>query len=185
MNQLQEFVSLLAGTFDNRVQLADFEARGVTGYPAARHVNTVLNDRIDGLPEDFNGVFMLEESDYTVNGRTNPMPHLFLFTLEPDGRVKLTSYDMPAGYTKETFRAESLGRLRYQGLTPSAKFTPALYEKKDGGWEGGSESMFTPVLKFKLWERFTSDVLVVSESMEMNGKRTFGYDQPLEYRRCQ
>ncbi|WP_417043922.1 hypothetical protein [Dysosmobacter sp.] len=185
MNQLQEFVSLLAGTFDNHVQLADFEARGVTGYPAARHVNTVLNDRIDGLPEDFNGVFMLEESDYTVNGRTNPMPHLFLFTLEPDGRVKLTSYDMPAGYTKETFRAESLGRLRYQDLTPSAKFTPALYEKKDGGWEGGSESMFTPVLKFKLWERFTSDVLVVSESMEMNGKRTFGYDQPLEYRRCQ
>lgn len=185
MNQLQKFVSLLAGTFDNRVQLADFEARGVTGYPAARHVNTVLNDRIDGLPEDFNGVFMLEESDYTVNGRTNPMPHLFLFTLEPDGRVKLTSYDMPAGYTKETFRAESLGRLRYQDLTPSAKFTPALYEKKDGGWEGGSESMFTPVLKFKLWERFTSDVLVVSESMEMNGKRTFGYDQPLEYRRCQ
>ena len=185
MNQLQEFVSLLAGTFDNRVQLADFEARGVTGYPAARHVNTVLNDRIDGLPEDFNGVFMLEESDYTVNGRTNPMPHLFLFTLEPDGRVKLTSYDMPAGYTKETFRAESLGRLRYQDLTPSAKFTPALYEKKDGGWEGGSESMFTPVLKFKLWERFTSDVLVVSESMEMNGKRTFGYDLPLEYRRCQ
>ena len=113
------------------------------------------------------------------------MPHLFLFTLESDGRVKLTSYDMPAGYTKETFRAESLGRLRYEELTPSAKFTPALYEKKDGGWEGGSESMFTPVLKFKLWERFTPEVLVVAESMEMNGKRTFGYDQPLEYRRCQ
>lgn len=45
--------------------------------------------------------------------------------------------------------------------------------------------MFTPVLKFKLWERFTPEVLVVAESMEMNGKRTFGYDQPLEYRRCQ
>ena len=185
MDQLQEFVSLLTGTFDNRDQLAAFEVQGITGYPAARHVNTALNDRIDGLPANFDGVFMLEESDYTVNGRTNPMPHLFLFTLEPDGRVKLTSYDMPAGYTKETFRAESLGRLRYEDLTPSAKFTPALSEKKDGGWEGGSESMFTPVLKFKLWERFTPEVLIVSESMEMNGKRTFGYDQPLEYRRCQ
>ena len=113
------------------------------------------------------------------------MPHLFLFTLESDGRVKLTSYDMPAGYTKETFRAESLGRLNYDDLTPSAKFTPALYEYRDGGWEGGSESMFTPVLKFTLWERFTPEVLIVSESMEMNGKRTFGYDRPLEYRRCQ
>ena len=99
MSKLQEFVSLLAGTFYNRDQLAAFEAQGITGYPAARHVNTVLNDRIDGFPADFNGVFLLEESDYTVNGRTNPMPHLFLFTLESDGRVKLTSYDMPAGYT--------------------------------------------------------------------------------------
>lgn len=184
MGDLQKFVSLLTGTFDNRAQLADLETRGITGYPVARHVNTVLNDRIDGLPESFDGAFMLEESDYTVNGRTNPMPHLFLFTLEPDGRVKLTSYDMPAGYTKETFRAESLGRLNYDDLTPSAKFTPALYEEKDGGWEGGSESMFTPVLKFTLWERFTPEVLIVSESMEMNGKRTFGYDLPLEYRRC-
>ena len=184
MGKLEEFVSLLTGTFDNRDQLAALQAQGVEGYPAARHTNTALNDRIDGLPENFEGVFMLEESDYTVNGRTNPMPHLFLFTLESDGRVKLTSYDMPAGYTKETFRAESLGRLRYEELTPSAKFTPALYEEKDGGWEGGSESMFTPVLKFTLWERFTPEVLIVSESMEMNGRRTFGYDRPLEYRRC-
>lgn len=63
MDQLQEFVSLLTGTFDNRAQLAAFEAQGITGYPAARHVNTALNDRIDGLPEHFDGVFMLEESD--------------------------------------------------------------------------------------------------------------------------
>lgn len=185
MSDLKNFVSLLTGTFDNQAQLRELEARGVTGYPAARHVNTPINHLIDGLPTDFAGVFLLEESDYTVGGRTNPMPHLFLFTQEPDGRVKLTSYDMPAGYTKETFRAEKLGRLQYGDLVPSAKFTPALYEYKDGAWEGGSESMFTPVLKFKLWERFTPEVLEVSESMEMNGKRTFGYDEPLEYRRCE
>lgn len=184
MNALQEFTGLLTGTFDNRAQLEALAARGVDGYPAARHVNTAVNDHIDGLPEDFGGVFILEESDYTVGERTNPMPHLFLFTLEEDGRVKLTSYDMPEGYTKETFRAAELGRLRYEDLKPSAKFTPALYACKDGGWEGGSESMFTPVLKFKLWERFTPEVLIVSESMEMNGRRTFGYDEPLEYRRC-
>ena len=183
MGDLQKFVSLLTGTFDNRAQLADLEARGITGYPMARHVNTVLNDRIDGLPESFDGAFMLEESDYTVNGRTNPMPHLFLFTLEPDGRVKLTSYDMPAGYTKETFRAESLGRLNYDDLTPSAKFTPALYRFQDGGWVGGSESMFSPVMKFTLFERFYPDRLEVSESMEREGKRVFGYDVPLIYRR--
>lgn len=43
--------------------------------------------------------------------------------------------------------------------------------------------MFTPVLKFKLYERFSNEVLEVSESMEKDGRRTFGYDLPLEYRR--
>ena len=47
----------------------------------------------------------------------------------------------------------------------------------------GSESMFTPVLKFSLYERFSNEVLEVSESMEKDGRRTFGYDLPLEYRR--
>ena len=41
----------------------------------------------------------------------------------------------------------------YAGLRPSAKFTPAVYRRNNGVWEGGSESMFTPVLKFTLFER--------------------------------
>ena len=45
--------------------------------------------------------------------------------------------------------------------------------------------MFTPVLKFTLFERFSENVLEVSECMEMNGRRTFGYDQPILYRRAQ
>lgn len=183
-DELQAFVSLLTGTFDNRRQLAELERRGVAGYPAARHVSTDVTGRITGLPADFSGVFVLEESDYTVNGHTSLMPHLFLFTEEPDGRMKLTSYDMPKGYTKETFRAASLEALACGDLCPSAKFTPALYEKRDGAWVGGSVSMFTPALKFTLWERFAEEVLEVSEAMELNGKRTFGYDRPLEYRRC-
>ena len=53
--------------------------------------------------------------------------------------------------------------------------------RKNGEWfEGGSESMFTPVLKFKLYERFSNEVLEVSESMEKDGRRTFGYD-PVSY----
>ena len=184
MRHLDAFLALLCGRFDNARQLEELKQTGGPALPYAEHVNTICNEKIAGLPADFPGKFVLEESYYTTDGRTHASPHLFLFTLEPGGRVKLTSYDMPAPYTKETFRAESLGRLNYADLTPSAKFTPALYEEKDGGWEGGSESMFTPVLKFTLWERFTPEVLIVSESMEMNGKRTFGYDLPLEYRRC-
>ena len=54
---------------------------------------------------------------------------------------------------------------------------------ENGVWEGGSVSMFTPVLKFTLFERFSKDCLEVTESMEMNGKRTFGFDEPIRYKR--
>ena len=65
------------------------------------------------------------------------------------------------------------------------KFTPAVYTCRGGVWEGGSTSMFTPALKFTLFERFSSEGLEVSETMEMNGKRTFGYDVPILYRRTE
>ena len=42
----------------------------------------------------------------------------------------------------------------YSELNESKKFTPALYREKDGVWEGGSTSQFSPVMIFKLWERF-------------------------------
>ena len=61
--------------------------------------------------------------------------------------------------------------------------TPALYTLHDGVWEGGSVSMFSPVLKFTLYERFSEEALEVTETMEMNGKRTFGFDVPIVYRR--
>ncbi len=60
-----------------------------------------------------------------------------------------------------------------------------IYETiiKDGIWEGGSTSQFSPVMTFKLWEKFSNNFLEVSESMEVNGKRTFGYDEPIIYKR--
>ena len=41
--------------------------------------------------------------------------------------------------------------------------------------------MFSPVLKFTLFERFSREQLEVSESMEVNGRRTFGFDEPIIY----
>lgn len=52
-------------------------------------------------------------------------------------------------------------------------------------WEGGSTSMFSPVLKFTLFERFSDTQLEVSECMEVNGKKTFGYDVPIIYKRAE
>lgn len=42
----------------------------------------------------------------------------------------------------------------YSELKKSQKFTPALYHEKDGIWEGGSISQFSPVMTFKLGKSF-------------------------------
>ena len=181
MSKLNDFMSLLTGTFNNAEQYESLKKAG-TDFPFAKHVNTVCNSKILNLPADFKGIFLVEESYYTSGDKTHPTPHLFLFTEESDG-IKLTSYELPCGYTKESFTYENITALDYKDLKPSEKFTPALYTQKDGVWEGGSTSMFSPVLKFTLFERFSTEALEVTESMEVNGKKTFGYDEPIIYKR--
>lgn len=182
MNRLDGFVKLLSGAFDNEAQFNRLKAQGAAGFPYAVHKNTVLNDRIRDLPEDFKGLFLLEESYYTTNGKTHPSPHLFLFTEEGEA-VKLTSYDLPPGYEPAGFTCEKVGELSYQTLRASEKFTPAIYKLKDGVWEGGSVSFFSPAVKFTLFERFSEEKLEVSEVMEVNGKKTLGYEEPIIYKR--
>ena len=124
----EEFVKLMTGHFDN-----------------AQHVNTVCNDKINNIPEDFHGIFIVED--------------------------------------KNTFSYDSMKNVDYIKLKKSEKFTPALYHENGGVWEGGSTSRFSPVMTFKLWEKFSDNCLEVSESLEVNGKRTFGYDAPIIYKR--
>ena len=182
MSRLDDFLALLCGHFDNARQLEELERHGGPALPFAEHVNTVCTDRIAGLPADFSGAFVLEESYYTQDGKTHASPHLFLFTEEGEA-VKLTSYQLPKAADGEAVAYRTLPPLRYEELQVSEKFTPALYTLRDGVWEGGSVSMFSPVLRFTLHERFSAQVLEVSETMEVNGKRTFGYDVPILYRR--
>ena len=182
--ELREFCELLTGTFDNSAQVKELTRSGSlpADFPLARHVNTICNDHIENLPDDFQGYFILEESYYQLKDRTNIMPHLFLFTMEPEG-IMLDSYEMPKGYTKETFCIEKLGRLDYSQLERSRAFTPVYYNKSGDTYTGHSVSMFSPTLRFTLTEQVSPDVLSVSEIFEANGRRTFGYDIPIEYRR--
>lgn len=182
MKNLENFIKLLVGDFDNSEQLEKLKAKKVEDYPFAKHVNNVCNDKIKGLPNDFDGVFLLEESYYTSNGKTNCSLHLFLFTEDAEN-IKLTSYEFPKGYSKTNFTYDNLEYINFSELKISEKFTPAIYKNIDGIWEGGSISMFSPVLKFTLFERFSKEKLEVSEIIEVNGKRTFGYDEPIIYKR--
>ena len=103
---------------------------------------------------------------------------------DSDNGIILSSYEIPEGEDKNTFSYHSMKIVEYSELKKSEKFTPAIYQEKDGVWEGGSVSQFTPVMVFRLWEKFSDTCLEVSESMEVHGKRTFGYDVPIRYKRA-
>ena len=182
MMKLENFVNMMTGHFDNREQFNMMQKEGKV-YPYAEHVNTVCNDKIDNLPKDFTGRFVVEESYYETAGKRHASPHLFLITGNED-KIVLSSYEIPEGEDKGTFSYSSMKNVDYAELKKSEKFTPAIYHEKDGIWEGGSTSRFSPVMIFKLWERFSDSCLEVSESMEVNGKRTFGYDEPIIYKRA-
>ena len=179
--KLENFVGMMTGHFDNKDQ---FEKISKTNpqYPYAKHINTACNDKIKNLPENFKGTFVVEESYYETDGKSHASPHLFLITETEDG-ISLSSYEIPAGEDKNTFSYNSMKNVDYTELKKSEKFIPALYHEKNGVWEGGSTSRFSPVMTFKLWEKFSDSCLEVSESMEVNGKKTFGYDEPIIYKR--
>ena len=86
--------------------------------------------------------------------------------MEIEQGILLPSYEIPKGEDKNTFSYDSMKNVDYSKLEKSEKFTPALYHEKDGIWEGGSTSRFSPVMIFKLWEKFSDSCLEVSESME-------------------
>ena len=79
--KMEKFVKLMTGHFDNREQFTEMKSAGKL-FPYARHVNTVCNDKINNIPENFTGIFMVEESYYETDGKCHASPHLFLVTVE-------------------------------------------------------------------------------------------------------
>ena len=122
MRQLNSFINLLTGSFQNSEQYEKMKKNGIE-FPFAEHENTVCNDKIRNL----------------------------------------TSYETPGELKKDTFTYENLTGIDFRDLKPA-------------------ESMFSPVLKFTLFERFSEEYLEVSEIMKVNGKRTFRYDSPIVYK---
>ena len=169
--KLDDFTGMMTGHFDNKEQFDKMQAEGKT-YPYAEHVNTICNDKTKNLPEDFNGRFVVEESYYETNGEMLCVTTSFSYYRNRTGNFTFL-YEIPEGEDKKTFSYASMKKVDYAELKKSEKFTPALYHEKDGIWEGGSISQFSPVMTFKLWEKFSDSCLEVSESMEVNCKKDF------------
>lgn len=112
-------------------------------------------------------------------------PHLMLFTMNSRHQVVLISYETPRHVNQEDFVYSDSFRLDYRELTASHIFTPLVYQYSDGAFQGANESMFAPAVKFATARKIGKDGLVIKETMERNGRKTFGFDEPIMYRRVE
>ena len=182
MNKLETFINELCGVFTNENQIKEELALGQQKHPKSKHINGICNDKIINLPNDFNGYFVIEESYYEQGNRKNILPHLFLFALNEENNVVLTSYDIPTDISKEDFRNDNENLIMdYEKLKVSSKFNPMIYIEKDGVYEGKSVSNFTAETEFTLEEKIENNKMYVSEVFRKNGKVTFGFVDPIVY----
>lgn len=182
MGILNRFLKNLCGEFNNDKQIKEELTMGKVIHPKAKHINDICNDKIKNLPNDFKGYFVIEESYYNLGNRKNILPHLFLFELNEDNKVVLTSYELPEGISKEEFRNDNKELIMdYTKLVKSSKFTPMIYDEVDGVFRGECVSEFGPDFFFTLKETTSSDKLIVSEVFRKNGKITFGFENPIIY----
>lgn len=181
---LEKFINNLCGQFNNDNQISDEMSKGNVAHPQAKHINCICNNKISNIPADFNGYFVLEESYYVQGNFKNIMPHLFLFTVNEENKIVLTSYEVPKNIDKKDFTNSNDNlSMDYNELIISEKFTPMVYEEKDDIFYGESESNFSPEITFTLKETIKEDTLYVSEVMRRNGKITFGFTDPIIYKK--
>ena len=186
MKKLELFIKNLCGEFNNDEQISKEKSHGKIIHPKAKHINGVLNDRIKNIPENFDGYFVLEESYYDTGTFKNILPHLFLFNLDKDHNIVLTSYEIPENITKEEFRNDNLDlNIDFNNLKVSNKFNPITYYYVDGIFKGESVSHLNAETTFTLKETIKDGVLIVSEVFEKNGKITFGCTDPIVYKKKQ
>ena len=77
MTKLENFVRMMTGHFDNKDQFDKMQEEGKT-YPYAEHINTICNDKINNLPEDFKGKFVVKRVIMKLMGN---VMHLHIFSL--------------------------------------------------------------------------------------------------------
>jgi len=182
MNKLHEFMEMICGTFENIAQYTREARDGSIIHPKAKRIIGLCNDKIMNLENSFQGFFVLEESCYETEEKTTVFHHLFLFDVNEQGKIRLTSYEAPSTIDKEKLTNSNKDlQLDFKQLKISEKFTPLLYEEANGEFFGKSISFFSPVTKFTLSMRITPHKMFVNEVFENNGKRMLGYDEPIAY----
>ncbi|MCU0339691.1 MAG: hypothetical protein MUE30_07390 [Spirosomaceae bacterium] len=183
MSDLDLYLSYLTGDFDNIAQVETQRKVGKQTHPYAKHVTRVITQRVSGIPADFKGVFVLEESYYKYpNQDTIVKPYIFKFEVNAQRQIVLHSMAIPERIDKKTFRNDNATwRLAFAELKESPSFKPAAYTKTERGFYIKAPNDLPGGVKFTLEETIGNGFLEVMELAEKDGKRLTPYDTPLQY----
>lgn len=183
MEKLDVFINYICGTFNNDNQIK--EEKAVTGEiktPVAKHIVGICNDKIVNLPEDFKGYFTIDETYYNHGEHETALRHLFLYTLNEDSNVVLTSYELPTDIDYNDFvNANDKIVIDYSKLELSKKFNPITFEERDGYFLAESESEFSPEVIFTAVEKIYDGKMYVTEIFRKNGAIVSGSEEPIVY----
>lgn len=181
------FIQYLIGDFDNSQQVAEEKAAGNQVHPLAVHINRVCTDRVENLPNDFKGSYILEESYYTYPGQEMTIkPHLFYVEHFSDTIAQMRPIVIPEYYKLEELKNDNPDlRFKYEELKPIAWFNPAHYHRVGHLLEVHNPNDLGEGKRFTLTETFDENTLEVMELMEQDGKRLTPYATPIIYRRRQ
>lgn len=120
MNTLDIFLSRINKTYSNKAQHTENPL-----LPQAVHITTPVNERIKNLPENFEDVFVIDETYYHYDDHVTQLHHLYRYHAQPNGRIQLVSYEIPCEYAKHTFDSQHVQQLLYDELVVKQAFTPS------------------------------------------------------------
>jgi len=108
INKLNIFIEMICGRFNNNEQYINDEINCKINNVKAKYINAICNDKIMNLPKNFPFFFVIEESYYETIEKTTILPHLFLFDVNEDNKIRLTSYIIPSEFRKEEFTNDNM-----------------------------------------------------------------------------
>lgn len=183
MEKLNKFISFSKGRFNNDNQIRqEIDRDGEARTPKAKHIAEVCNDKVQNLPIDFKGYFMIDETYYNHGDKVMELHHLFLYTLNENNQVVLNSYELPREIEyKDFINTNEKLTFDYNKLERNSKFAPIVFREEDGGFIAESEVEFEPGVIFTAKQKNLNGKMYVTEVFRKNGKIVSGSEEPIVY----
>ncbi len=178
---IDQFRKMLLGEYDNSLQVAKEESEGDRIHPLAIHGIYDVTHLIQSLPEDFRGIFVLEESRFHMDTHTVDKKYLFSYEEVSEG-ILLKSYQLPDGLPEGgEMLSDTDWMIPNKDLEESPRFQPLLLRWDGTCFAGENVSQFSVEHRFYFRLEVHSQKFYVKELLKKDDIIVAGYESPIHY----